>query len=436
MSKGRVYRRCYCRGEDGRELGARCPKLVGDRKHGTWAFAADVPSVNDRRKTMRRSGYPTKSAAQRALTDVLARHGAGVKVDDRQKTAAYLTGWLAQKRHKLKPKTLYRYTEIVTNELVPALGALPLEQLSHEHVAAFVAELEVAGRGAPTIRYVHAVLSSALSDAVKRRRLTHNVAQHVALPPVHAAEREPWTAGQAIAFLDHCHRVNDRLTDLFEVIIGTGLRRGEALALHWSDVDLTARVLSVHPHRGTLSDVAGRLMFTAPKTMGSAAGVGLSARVVAAFKRQAERQAVERAEWTDCYKDGDLVFARVNGAPLRPDWVLDRFHELTDQARLPTVRIHDLRHLAATLMIASGVPLALVSKTLRHAQSGITADLYGHLTKESALAAADSLGGVLDAAAAELLNERSVRAATALRPQDHDPHLLSGSAGCETAGQG
>ena len=121
-----------------------------------------------------------------------------------------------------------------------ALGALPLEQLRHEHVAAFISELEDAGRGAPTIRYVHAVLSSALSDAVKRRRLTHNVAQHVVLPPVVTVEREPWTAAEAVAFLDHAHRADDRLTDLFEVIIGTGLRRGEALALHWSDLDLAA----------------------------------------------------------------------------------------------------------------------------------------------------------------------------------------------------
>ncbi|MGH3848090.1 MAG: site-specific integrase, partial [Pseudonocardiaceae bacterium] len=226
MSRGRVYRRCYCRGEDGRELGVHCPTLVGDRKHGTWAFAADVPSMDDRRRTMRRSGYPTKSAAQQALTEVLARHGAGVKVDDRQKTAAYLTRWLDDKRHKLKPKTMYRYIEIVTNELIPALGALPLEQLGHEHVAAFIAELDDAGRGAPTIRYVHAVLSSALGDAVKRRRLTHNVAQHVALPPVRAAERELWTVAQAVTFLDYAHQVDDRLAELFEVIIGTGLRRG------------------------------------------------------------------------------------------------------------------------------------------------------------------------------------------------------------------
>jgi hypothetical protein len=78
----------------------------------------------------------------------------------------------------------------------------------------------------------------------------------------------------------------------------------------------------------------------------------------------------------------------------------------------------------------------LVSKTLRHAQTGITADLYGHLTKEAALAAADSLGSVLDAAAAELANERAARAATTLRPHDDDPRLLNGSVCGETAGQG
>jgi integrase len=412
VSKGRVYRRCYCRAEDGRELGVQCPALVADRKHGTWAFAADVPSVDNRRKTMRRSGYPTKGAAQRALTDVLARYGAGVTVDDRQTVAGYLVAWLDSKRHGLKPKTMYRYTEIVTKELVPALGALPLEQLSHGHVATFIGELEGAGRGAPTIRYVHAVLSSALADAVKRRRLTHNVAQHVGLPPVHTAERVPWTAAQAVAFLDYAHRADDPLTDLFEVIIGTGLRRGEALALRWPDIDLGARALFIHPTRGTLSDVGGKLMFTAPKTKGSAAGVGLSTRVVAAFERQAVRQAVGRAEWAECYENHDLVFARVNGAPLRPDWVLDRFHELTEQAGLPRVRLHDLRHLAATLMLTAGVPLALASKVLRHATSGITVDLYGHLTAEAALAAADSLGTVLDAAAAELANERAARDVT------------------------
>lgn len=117
--------------------------------------------------------------------------------------------------------------------------------------------------------------------------------------------------------------------------------------------------------------------------------MGLSSRVVAALQRQSARQAAERGEWAEAYEDDGLVFARENGAPLRPDRVLERFHDLTEQAGLPRVRPHDLRHLAATLMLTSGVPLPLVSKTLRHAQTGITADLYGHLTRQAAVAAAD-----------------------------------------------
>ena len=432
---GRVYRRCPCKDADGKELGPRCPLLADDRKHGTWTFAVDVPTVDGKRRTMRRGGHGTKGAAQRALADVLDRFGAGVAVDDRQTVADYLAAWLAGKRHALKPKTHHQYGEYVVKDLVPALGAHRLERLRHEHVVALVAELEAAGRGAATIRRLIAVLSSALADAVRQRRLTHNVARFVGMPAEDRAERTPWTAAQAVTFLDHVRRAGDPLADLFEVVIGTGLRRGEALALRWPDIDTDARALFVHPRRGTLSDVAGHLVFTAPKTKGSSAGVGLSARVVAAFERQRRRQDAERAEWGESYQDIGLVFARENGTPLRPEYVLARFLVLTEEAGLPRVRLHDLRHLAATLMLAAGVPLALVSKTLRHAKVGITADLYAHLTREAALAAADSLGDVLDAAAAKLVSERAAYTATAVRPQRDDRDLLNLPAGTVTAGE-
>lgn len=126
------------------------------------------------------------------------------------------------------------------------------------------------------------------------------------------------------------------------------------------------------------------------------------------------------------------MFAREDGSPLRPEYVLDRFHVLTEQAGLPRVRLHDLRHLAATLMIAAGVPLALVSKTLRHSKVGITSDIYGHLTREAASAAADSLGDVLDAATAA----HAARTATTLRPHDGDRGPSVRDTGTVTAGEG
>jgi len=156
--------------------------------------------------------------------------------------------------------------------------------------------MEADGRGAPTIRRCVAVLSSALADAVERRRLPHNPAKHAPLPPEGRAERKPWNVEQAIRFLAHVR--DHELGPLFEVLIGCGLRRGEALGLRWSDVDFDRRVLQV---RQTLSDVNGTLILGRPKTAGSAAGVGMSSRVVDALRRQRAAQDVIRAQWGDDY---------------------------------------------------------------------------------------------------------------------------------------
>jgi integrase len=373
--RGRVYRRCACRGENGHQLGTACPRLAENSKHGTWYFAVDVPTVDGQRKTMRRGGHSTKRAAQAALDDVLDRTRQKVRLDDRETLAAYLAGWLDEKALVRKAKTMDGYRRYVDQDIVPALGAVRLEQLDHDHIRRFGNDLTKAGRGAVTVRRILAVLSSALTDAVKRHRLPHNVAEHVVRPPVETFERVPWTASQLAAFLDHAQR--DRLGPLFEVIAGCGLRRGEALALRWRDVDLDSRGLYV---RRTLSVVGGRLVFSEPKTATSTGWVGLSMRVVEALKMQRARQAVERAEWGAAYESGDLVFAKENGAPLRPEIVLRRFRALTASTRLglfsrthpsltdaeareklaegaedplPAIRIHDLRHGAATLLLGS-----------------------------------------------------------------------------------
>jgi len=152
-----------------------------------------------------------------------------------------------------------------------------------------------------------------------------------------------------------------------------------------------------------------------PKTAGSAAGVGLSGRVLAALEVQRDAQVAERGQWATAYVDHDLVFARQDGEPLRPRYILARFHAISDKAGLPRARIHDLRHLAATLMISSGVPLPLVSKTLRHSRIAITADLYGHLTEEAAHAAATGLESVLNAAKAERDAKTAMRSETTSR---------------------
>ncbi|MGH3568181.1 MAG: hypothetical protein ACRDRH_19570 [Pseudonocardia sp.] len=122
------------------------------------------------------------------------------------------------------------------------------------------------------------------------------------------------------------------------------------------------------------------------------------------------RQQMERDEWGEAYEDQRLVFARENGAPIRPEHVPKRFGPLRRTAGVPAIRIHDL----AVLSLGSGVRLAVLSKVLRHTQVSTTADLYGHLSPEIATSAADTFGAALDAASAERTADRAECAHLAL----------------------
>jgi len=142
--------------------------------------------------------------------------------------------------------------------------------------------------------------------------------------------------------------------------------------------------------RQTLSNVNNSTpVFTTPKSKSSLAWVGLSNRVTAALQNQAERQ-----------PDRALVFTRRGGQPLQPEYILHRFHQLTEQAGLPRIRVHDLRHFAATTMLSSQVPLAMASKTLRHSTLSTTTEIYGHLLRHVALDAVKAIETALKEAEA------------------------------------
>lgn len=392
-NRGRIYRRCGCRDSTGHQLGPHCPKLATG-KHGTWAFAVDMPTITGHRRTLRRSGFTTKAHAQGELNRILTCERTGVVIDDRQTVADYLTDWLTTKALSLKPTTIASYTDYISKDLVPALGGIRLEKLTHQHIAQFVRTQLDAGRGPVTLRRCIATLSSALNDAVRQRRLDHNAAQYTIVPRPPEPQRVCWTPTEAVTFLQYCADIDDPLTELFEVLIGTGMRKGEALALHWSDVHLDDRVLFV---RHTLSNVNNTTsVFTTPKTKTSLDWIGLSSRVVDSLQRQAARQHVQRLAADTPRDHYGLVFCRNNGQPLRPEYVLHRFHKLTDEAGVPRIRVHDLRHLAATLMIASNAPLGIVSKTMRHSTLSATVNIYGHLARHTAHQAENAMAHTLN----------------------------------------
>ncbi len=402
--RGRVYRRCSCRGDDGRQLGQACPRLATDGKHGTWYFAVDMPAAPGKRETLRRGGFKTKAEANRRLAEVTSRAGQGVRIDDRETVAHFLDRWLQVKAGEAKATTVRSYRAHVRNVIVPAVGHLPLEQLRADHVEKLLGDALVGERGPVTVRRIHATLRSALSYAVKTRRLPFNVASTVTPPNAPRPEVQPWSADELATFLRHAE--SDRLGPLFEIVAACGLRRGEALGMRWSDLDLqngTARI------RQTVLDVGGRLEFSTPKTKSSDAFVSLTDRAIQALLQRRLGQDIERESWGSAYVEHGLVFTREDGSPLRPEYVTRRFNALARSAGLRPVRLHDLRHGAASLMLAAGVPMAIVSKMLRHSSIGITVDTYGHLSEDAARAASDAMAAALDQA--------FERAATAAR--DH-----------------
>ena len=388
MNRGRVYRRCGCRDHNHRQLGAHCPTLHTDPGHGTWSFAVDLPAPK-RRTTIRRGGFPTEETARAALRRLLEGAAAGFNADPNQTLDDYLTAWLETKQLQLKPTTLTRYSAYVHQDLIPALGTVRLDDLGYTHIAAYVHTQLAHGRGRVTIHRILATLSSALGDAVRQHRLPRNPARPTVLPRPAAQERKIWTPGQAARFLRHCHDADPAFADLIELIIGTGMRKGEALGLHWNDVHLDTRVLYV---RWSLCAVDNQhLVLGAPKTRTSKNWIAISDRVATALEHRAD----ERNPTAASGLDGGYVFTRPDGRPLHPAYVLRHFHTLADRAGVPRCTVHDLRHLSATISITEGVPLTVVSKTLRHSTLSTTANIYSHLTAQAARDAVDTIESTL-----------------------------------------
>ena len=175
----------------------------------------------------------------------------------------------------------------------------------------------------------------------------------------------------------------------------TGMRRGEVVGLRWQDVDLDGRCLFIVQQ---ITEVRGRSVVGTPKTRRGARVVPLDDGTVGRLRAHHEVQALERAAWDAGWHDSGLVFTREDGRSLRPEYVTRHFQKLADDAGLPVIRLHDLRHTNASIALAAGVDIKVVSDRLGHSTTAITADLYTHVNRNVGRAAANRIADVLAAA--------------------------------------
>ena len=348
-----------------------------------------IPYPDGRQVTRWVSGR-SKAEVSRKLADLKVEVASGQVANT--STGDYLTKWSAAVVPSVRPSTAREYVRHVEQYWIPAIGDVPLSALTAAHVERVMAALTARGLSPRTVRYARTTLRKALGDAIRDGLLVRNAAALSRPPRQERPELRPLTRTETLALLEAT--AEDRFGPMYALLIGSGLRIGEAVALSWTDMgerELTVR-RSVHRAEGN-GYIIGE-----PKTRQSRRSITLPAIARQALDVQRERQDAAKAalrprEWQDTR---GLIFTDAVGRPVSPLLVSGDFREAADRLGLP-VRLHDLRHTFATLALSAGVPLKTVSSALGHSSIAITADVYAHVTPElrdEAAAALDrALGG-------------------------------------------
>lgn len=272
----------------------------------------------------------------------------------------------------LRETTRRHYRYVLRRYVLPTLGKLPLDCITPEQIQALYASL-----AASTAHHVHRVLHRCLAVAVRWRKLDVNPCDLVERPAHRYKRGRMWTVEQARAFVRAA--AGHPLGDLCILLLVSGLRLGEALGLRWQDVGVGVAVTVREAARWA----GQQLLLNSPKTESGARTVLLPQVGIEALKRL-------RAAASDASPDA-FIFASVRKAdhPVRPETVRRHFKRICTQAGLPDIRLHDLRHLHASMLLAEGVSITEVAQRLGHATPNITLGIYAHaLNRQTASAAA------------------------------------------------
>jgi integrase len=376
------------------------------KRGSTWSYVIRVKDPETGiSKPKWVGGFATEAEAKAARDEgrVMARRGE--YIDRNQVTVTeYLDDWIGSHAREIKPRTLLDYRACIRLYVIPRIGHLPIQAVRPSTITKLYRDLLTSGGrdGQPlavaTVTHLHAVLRKAFRDAaIVDELIGSNPVERAKRPRAQAHEPGTvWTVAQLRAFLDTARQ--HRLFAFFHVAAYTGARRGELLNIRWTDIDLDAKKITV---TGSTAVIGGERVNGTTKS-GRTRVVSIDDETVAVLHQRKADQAAEQLQAGDSWrgtKDG-YVFTTGWGEPVYPDTVtslmakLVHAHNEPDQGppaedQLLHARLHDLRHLHATTLLLSGVPVHVVASRLGHADPAITLRVYAHVIRSAEAAAAD-----------------------------------------------
>ena len=289
----------------------------------------------------------------------------------------FLSEWIKIRSTALKPKTISDYSLLIHKHINPHLGDHDIEDINRQVIDRFLYTLFDEGVGTRTIHYVYSVLRAAFNYALSVELVEANKIRQATLPQKDLHEMKVLNRQQIGIFLRFAK--SSPYYVLFLTAISTGMRISELLALKWDDIDLQSKTIHLRRHVKNLFHK--NVEFSSPKTKYGVRNIPISNRLTIYFDLHKSNKCVKNPAHMGL--ENDLVFTSNTGTIVTYSHLRKLFKRILNEAKLPNLRLHDLRHTCATLLIENGIPITSVSRILGHSKPSVTLDFYGHLTDHS-----------------------------------------------------
>lgn len=367
---------------------------ISKRKDGRWEAKASVGYKPDGTPKRKAVYGRTQAEVKEKLEAIKQQLATGTFTDTRLTIGAYLERWLGEKQRSVKPTTFENYSICVNRFIIPRIGRTLLDKLTPMQTQTLLNEIQDASGSARAAK-CRSVLNNAYRQAVRWQLVVRNPVE--ATNPVKEQPRDMtlWEAPEAARFLDAARE--HRLYALFYLGMATGLRRGELLGLRWADIE--GNMLYV---KQAYVKAGGKLILSTPKTPKGFRVVALSPDVLEVLLLHRQRQQVERGVLGEAWAHPELVFASEVGTPLNPDNLSRLRKKLMTAAQVSQARLHDLRHLHASVAIEGGMDAKVLADRLGHSRASFTLDRYTHLFESRRVKSAVSLTAWLTSDRGEL----------------------------------